>query len=204
MGKTKSGLVCQYVLMASMYLSHVFLWLMFIFAVKDSDGSFDGAVGTMLVLFFVMLGVAALLGLLCLVFGVVNVFRESADPTKSTLICKLCLVPWYVVNFVFCALVVAGFCNPWLLVGIPVVIAVGCCLTWWTMFCTGVANLSYVVLLLRQGKLQVDTKLVLAIVFHFVFVLDIVGAFLLRDAIAKIPTPVVVDEQADPFVADGE
>lgn len=200
MVKTKSGLVCQYVLMASMYLSHVFLWLTLIFAVKDSDGSYDGAVGAMLVLFFAVMGVAALLGVFCLVFGVVNVFRDSADPTKSTLICKLCLVPWYIVNFVFWMLVVAGFCNPWLLVGIPVVVAVGCCLTWWAMFCTGVANLSYVILLMRQGKLQVDTKLVLAIVFHFVFVLDVVGAILLRDVIAKLPTLLLVDDKADPFL----
>ena len=184
--KSRSGIVSLILFTISMYVPHLFFWgAIALIRFGESNETNDSVIGILLIMGVVFTFVAMFIGFLGLAFGVFNSMRDSADPTNATMVCKFLLIPWYVANFLFWLILMAGFCNPWLILGVPLIIVLGVCITWTYVALGSAHNLAYVWREVRTRRLEVTSGLILAIVFHFIFVFDIVGAIMLREIVRK-------------------
>ena len=145
---------------------------------------------------FEICGVLILIGFLfnlilipvCIVaaaFAIINLTADSQNPTWVTFIIKLVLIPWYGLNFLVCILLVAGFLNPWLMLGIPILIAIEVLITYIYMLCSSLQAVSYAIRQIMCKRLPLTPTLIVGIVFSFIFVLDIVGSYLLHIELKK-------------------
>ena len=183
---SKSGIISLILFTISMYVPHLFFWgAIALMRFGESNETNDSIIGILLIMGVVFTFVAMFIGLLGLAFGVFNSARDCADPTTTTMVCKFLLIPWYVANFLFWLILMAGFCNPWLLLGVPLIIVLGVCITWTFVVLGSAHNLAYVWREVRMRRMDVSSMLILAIVFHFIFVFDIVGAIMLREIVRK-------------------
>lgn len=121
---------------------------------------------------------AGIFGFLNLVFGIMQIFKPTGNVYKNTMIFKIALVPFFVIHFVLCMLMLLGFINPFLLPYLFVVVPVGIFLTYAAMFVTSAYNLGRMAYLIKSGQ-KTPFELAVYIVFHFIFVLDVVGAVML-------------------------
>lgn len=177
----KSGIISLIILVVTMYLSQIFFDIALILV--RSNNFTDEVVMTLIVVGFIVGGVAALVGVIGCLLAIFNIFQKAKNPLTTTMVCKLALIPWYAMNFLLWLIVFAGFCNPWLILATPVVLGIGVAMTYMYVVFTGVHNLSYVIGLVKGGKMQFSAFTIVALVFHFVFVLDVVGAIMLRHAL---------------------
>ncbi len=183
---SKSGIISLILFTISMYVPHLFFWgaIAFMRFGQQTEAN-DAAISILLIMGVVFTFVALFIGFLGLAFGVFNSSRDTVDPTTSTMVCKLALIPWYVANFLFWLILIAGFCNPWLIFGMPLIIVTGVCITWLYVALGSAQNIAYVWREVRMRRLEVTSALILAIVFHFIFVFDVVGAIMLREIVRK-------------------
>lgn len=100
------------------------------------------------------------------------------DLTKSTLLFKILQIPLYCANYVCWALLSAALLNPFMMIALPFVIVSGTVLTYILLLGTGVPNVMFAVGSLC-GKKAGKGRLIAAVVFHFLFVLDLPGAIIL-------------------------
>lgn len=119
-------------------------------------------------------------GIVAIIFAIINLTTDNGSPAfLTTFIIKLVLIPWYVLNFFVCFLLVAGFLNPWLMLAIPLLICVEVFITYVYMLCSSLQTVSYTIRLLIKKRISVTPKIIVGLVFSFIFVLDIVGSYLL-------------------------
>ena len=109
---------------------------------------------------------------------------QGEDPTKSTKVAKLSLIPWYVLNFFIGYVFVSIFFNPFMFITIPLAVAALMGSTYMLMLCTSIADIAYVVHNRKSGKIDSGTKF--AVVLLFIFCLDVVGAIILHKKSKKI------------------
>ena len=109
---SKSGIISLILFTISMYVPHLFFWgaIAFMRFGQQTEAN-DAAISILLIMGVVFTFVALFIGFLGLAFGVFNSSRDTVDPTTSTMVCKLALIPWYVANFLFWLILIAGFCN---------------------------------------------------------------------------------------------
>lgn len=136
-------------------------------------------------LFFTKLGICLNLlmipvVLVSLVFALLSLTSDTKPLFKTTLIIKIALVPWYVFNLIVCFLLVAGFLNPWLFLGIPLLIILEVSITYVYMLSTSIHNIAFIIREMMKNKKAYSINTLLGIVFSFIFMLDIVGAILLN------------------------
>lgn len=128
---------------------------------------------------FVMLVLMIPICIVNVVFSLVSVFKDDANPTKITMIVKLCLIPWYALNFIFELAFTAIFFNPFTFIAIPVVVAIFVLLTYLLMVTTSIADLAYAMRNTTRKKWRIKASTVFAVIFLFVFCLDVIGAIML-------------------------
>ena len=95
------------------------------------------------------------------------------------MIVKLALIPWYLLNFFFGFLLVAGFINPFLMIGIPILIAIMMSVTYLLMVTTGFPDIAYVIHQGWKDKRKPNGLTVTGLIFLFIFCLDILGGIFL-------------------------
>lgn len=103
--------------------------------------------------------------------------KKIKPPYKLTAAVKLCLIPFYVVNFIISLLFVVGTLNPFLFWLTPVFLAISLVATYIFMIGTSVHNMSY---LLKQAIKTKRLKYILYLIAHFIYVADVGGIFILR------------------------
>lgn len=118
-------------------------------------------------------------GIVAIVFAILNLTADYENPAKTTFIVKLALIPWYLLNFLVCFLLIAGFLNPFLMIAIPLLIGIEVLVTYAVMLCSSLQILSFTVRQITKKRLTVNAKVVVGIIFSFIFCLDIIGSFLL-------------------------
>ena len=175
-----------------MYVAHLPLYIMLITVAMPMDPEFQEAFFR--VLFFSML---ALMGLMLLVsvFNAVMLIRSAMrgeDPTKATMKAKLALIPWYVINFVIVGFFSAIFLNPFMMISIPIIIALAVLVTYVFMLTTSLGDIAYFVRKKLVLGEPLGTATILGVFFSFLFCLDVVGAIILYRRSEVIP------EQASP------
>ena len=120
---------------------------------------------------------------LCLVtagFSIASIFKGDESPTKATMIVKLALIPWYLLNFFFGFLLVAGFMNPFLMIGIPLLVGILSSFTYVLMLATGLPDIAYVIHRGWKQRIKPNGLTITGLVFLFIFCLDILGGIFLH------------------------
>ena len=181
MNKSSKILIIQLV---CMYLMHIPFYLILILA-KIPNVSFE-TIEVLIIIGFVAMLVMIPVCLVSLIFACLNFVHNESSPLKTTLIVKIGLMPWYILNLLVCLLLVAGFLNPWLLIAVPLLICIEVGITYTFMLSTSVHSVIYTIRYLVSRKIEPNYKIVIALVFHFIFCLDIIGVLMLCKEIKKI------------------
>ena len=127
---------------------------------------------------------------ICLVNIIVmlkSVFKDNVDPTKITMEMKLCLIPWYVLNFIIGFAFVSAFLNPFLMIAIPIIIALLVASTYVFMLTTSVGDIAYFAHTTLRRKGDISPAMTVAVIFLFIFCLDVIGAIILYKKSPKSP-----------------
>ncbi len=155
------------------------LFTMLITLPMPMDPAFqEGFYKVLMIAFFVMMAVMVPI---CLLNAVVSVKSavKGEDPTKVTVTAKLALIPWYVINLAVCFVFASIFFNPFMLVALPVVIALCVFVTYALMLTTSIGDIAFFVKKKLKNDPSVRTATVVAVVFLFIFCLDVIGAIML-------------------------
>jgi hypothetical protein len=151
------------------------LALIFLFANVDVEGF----VGISLIVGMISNLVIFPVVIVNAILAFIGIFKGLKSPIKTTMIVKLSLIPWYVVNFILGFCFFAAALNPFLLWSIPLVIGIMVCTTFMYMISTNFQVYSYVINKLIIREIRIDALLVWSIVLSFIFCLDIVSSILL-------------------------
>ena len=160
----------------TMYLSTLFLIIAFFMALNNNDDRFGDAIGTMALLMFIFEMVSLFVAFLTCCFSLFSLFNNKGI-AKLSMIIKLTLILWFLLNFLKWSLYVMGMLNPFLMLGIPIVIALGVLLTYFLMLSTSANNIFFIIR--RIPKSNNKGLLIVSLIFHFVFCLDVVGSIML-------------------------
>ena len=109
------------------------------------------------------------------VFAIISIFKGKENPSKVTMIVKLALIPWYILNFYLCMMLMAGFWSPWLLWSAPLMLAILVCSTYCYMIATSLPDIAFFFHKLIKRETRIRAPFVVSIVFMFIFCLDIIG-----------------------------
>ncbi|MCF0117888.1 MAG: hypothetical protein HUJ61_07590 [Bacilli bacterium] len=116
------------------------------------------------------------------IFGILDFIKPNQESiSKTTLIVKIVLIPWYIMNFVICFLLVAGFLNPFLMLGLPLLLIILIGGTYINMLSTSIHVVVQTIRRIINKQLPMSTKLIIGIIFNFIFCLDFVGCILIRN-----------------------
>lgn len=185
----KANKILLILLAASMYLSHIPLYIA-AFAIFFQDlFQFEGDLATPL--FFTslgLMGVTLVIATLITVFSIISIFKGKESPSKVTMIVKCTLVPWFVLNFVLCFCIIGGMMNPFLLWGIPAMMAIMVCTTYVNMLASSLPDIAWFIRLLIKKKIKITPQLIVSIVFLFIFCLDIVGGVMYYISTKEVKT----------------
>ena len=122
--------------------------------------------------------VAAVLGLVNLIFGFLQISRPAEDVYKTVMIIKLVLVPFFIINFVICVLFAIGFAMlPFMAIAGVAFAVLFMLMTYAITIVTSVYNICYSLYRVRTLK-RGFFGMVVPFVFQFFFVLDCVGSVL--------------------------
>ncbi|MGN1373130.1 MAG: hypothetical protein ACI4VK_03665 [Candidatus Coproplasma sp.] len=180
MTKSKIILIIQAVVM---YLIQLPFYICLILA---KIPSVDFEVCGVLILIGLCLNVLLIpVGIVAVAFAILNLTSDGKNPAWVTFIVKLVLIPWYCLNFLVCFMLVAGFLNPFLMLAVPLLIGIEVCITYLYMLCSSLQIISYTVRQLITKRIRLTPTLIVAIVFSFIFVLDVVGSYLLHAELKK-------------------
>ena len=175
--KARTYLIIQVVLM---YLAHLPIYVgLIMLKLPISDSIIDKWVPILLLIGFVLTILILPYSLVCLIMSIVSSFKSINNPTKSTMIIKLLLIPWFIINFFFCVLIFAGFLNPWMMLLAPVVAFILICITYIFMISTSVFDIAFVINCTVRKRLKIGAFSVLTIIMLFTFFLDVVASIIL-------------------------
>lgn len=175
----KANKILLILLAVSMYLSHIPLYIAALAIFFQDLFQFEGDLGTPL--FFIslgLMGVTLVIATLITVFSIISIFKGKETPSKVTMIVKLALIPWFVLNFALCVCILGGMMNPFLLWGIPAMMVIMVFTTYINMLASSLPDIAWFVRLLIKKKIKISPMLIVSIVFLFIFCLDIAGGIM--------------------------
>jgi len=188
-----------------MYIMHLPLYIFFIIELLSVGGDMENLVSTVLTSTIVLTSVVALICIANIVLSVISIVKGGTDLSKTVKKVKLALIPWYVLNFAMCAIMVLLMFNPFTMLGIPMVIAFAMGLTYFLMLGTSLPNVAYY---LRRVFVNKEEKLtkprVITIVLHFIFCLDVIGGIVFHRQNKKAIPSDTERENAAGDVSEGE
>ena len=98
------------------------------------------------------------------------------DPRGTTMRVKLALIPWYLLNFVIGFAFVGVLANPFLMVVIPIALALLIGTTCFYMLATSFPDVMFLLKRFVREKKPATATEIVSIVFLFIFCLDIIGS----------------------------
>lgn len=123
-----------------------------------------------------------------IVLGFTTFVRKTVSSLKTTMVVKIILIPWYIINFLVCFLLIAGFLNPWLFLAAPIILSFLITITYIHLLATSITNVCYFIKYHIANKLSFDglTITIVGIIFHFIFCLDFIGAIILEQKYKRL------------------
>ncbi|MBO4637820.1 MAG: hypothetical protein J5685_11825 [Clostridiales bacterium] len=138
-----------------------------------------------LTVFLIVAGVAFISGLVSTIAAGVSSLRGGVPCIRFFGIIKLILLPYYIINIFFWLKLIGGFMNPFLMLGIPILIIIGVCATYLYMVLTSLPAVISTAVYMKKQHRKISAIIVLALVAEFIFVLDTVGAVILMKCAGK-------------------
>ena len=117
--------------------------------------------------------------------SLISIFKGQYNPSKIVMICKLVLIPWYILNFIMCIMLIGGMLNPFMMIAIPIVICIEVIITYVYMISTSLPDIAYFFNRVFRKAISVNGLLIVSIVLLFIFCLDIVGGIMFYLSSAK-------------------
>lgn len=139
-----------------------------------SNGVIQGLLITSLVLGII----AFFLGLSNIILAITHILVPHQNSYKSIMITKLALIPFFIMNFIICMLVCVAILNPWLFMTSIVIIPLMIGITYGVLLVTSSYNLAHMIRALSK-KEATSKELTLHIIFHLIFVLDVISSVIL-------------------------
>ena len=132
--------------------------------------------------------------------SIVSIYKGEVDPSKTVMAVKLALIPWYLINVVICVICIAIMFNPFMMVGIPVVIAIFVVLGYFYLLGTSIPDVAYHI---RMSRAKTGTKTdgirILTLVALFIFCLDVIASYVFhlqnKTALPPISTSTTSDSE---------
>ncbi|MCI8435087.1 MAG: hypothetical protein HFK10_03900 [Clostridia bacterium] len=178
---------------AALYSMQILFGIAFVLLLADNRAAAEFAIAA------AILGlVAGMLGLVNIAFAVLQIFLPQQPVFGSIMVAKLCLIPFFIIHFVFCLLIVAGFLNPFLAWSLLFVVPMMVGIAYAVLFVTSAYTIGYMIYRLRtkQTTLQAEIAYIIA---HLVFVADTVASVMLcmrerkQSAQPSLPPPADVE-----------
>lgn len=128
------------------------------------------------------------------ILGIINIVKtrgvaRKVETSISTrlFIEKIALIPWFITNFIMWFVMFTGFINPLLMVGIPIVISVGVTVTYGYFLIINLKTVVYVFARFKKKQQKISGIVLLAVIFQFIYILDLAGDVLLLIESKKNP-----------------
>ena len=170
----------------AMYLMHLPLYIvMILIQLQVPDETAGPLIRVLIILSLVLIGLAFPLCVVNAVLSIVSIFKGEYSPSKTTMVVKLALIPWYVLNFLISFMVIGGLLNPWLFLGAPIVMGLLASFTYLFMAATSLPDIGFFFNRFARKKVEVTGVLVTGMVFLCFFCLDIVGAIMFHLGMKK-------------------
>lgn len=120
-----------------------------------------------------------------LVFGFLGIFRGVNSPLEDVKKTKLILIPWFIINVFSYALVTAPFCNPFLMLVVPILLCLIVGMTYVFMLSTSMYDFAYIINLITRKKVRKSKALTFWLICLFIFCLDVLSAIVLNNILDK-------------------
>lgn len=185
MKTNKITLVAQTIGMYIMELP-LYIWFIVELIPLNNESLANGLIKATLILTALVLPIC----IANIVLSVISVFKGESDVSKTVMKVKLALIPWFILNFAMCVIIIALMLNPFMMIGIPIVIAFLVVGTYFCMITTSLPDVAYY---LRNVLIKKAEKLsplrVAVVVCLFFFCLDVIGSVLFYNQNKKLATP---------------
>lgn len=121
-----------------------------------------------------------------IILGFTTFVRKTVSSLKTTMVVKIILIPWYIINFLVCFLLIAAFLNPGLFLAVPIILSFLIAITYIHLLATSITNVCYFIKYHIANKLSFDGVTIVGIIFHFLFCLDFIGAIILEQKYKRL------------------
>ena len=159
-----------------MYVMHIPLYILFVLIFLPIESETVSAwTNYLLIAYLILLAIVAPICLLNAIISIISIVKGKESPARCVMFVKLALIPWYIMNFAMCGILLAGFLNPFLMLAIPIAMAIMIMVTYMFMISTSIPDITDLIRLLIRRKVKISAALVFATIFLFIFTLDIVG-----------------------------
>ena len=175
MKNNKVLLIVQVVLM---YLAQLPFYIGLILTKVPNNSQYDDLIIKLILIGFILTILILPIALVNAIMALISHIKGDYNPTKVTMISKLLLIPWYVMNFCLCVLIVVGFMNPWLMLFAPVVAFFLICMTYILMLSTSIFDIAYFFKRIRKKEIFADCLYIFTMIFLFSFCLDVIGSII--------------------------
>ena len=171
-------LILQLVLM---YLAHLpFYILIILVRIPMADEVVDKLFPTLLLGGIIATALILPLCLVNAIFAVISLIRGSNNPSKTTMIVKLALIPWYIINFMICCFLISGFLNPFLMLAAPIVLCILVGITYLLMVSTSLFDIAYIINKMIRKEIKEKGLIITSLIFLFFFTFDVLGSIILH------------------------
>lgn len=153
----------------SLYLTQIPLFIDFMIINNESYNTvLENILFNFSLVFFIL---AIVLGLVNLIIAFTN--TNNNDVIKITMISKLVLVPYFIINFIICTLLIIGFAFVLTIFSTFILIPLFVFITFMTMLVTSSYNISYLINKLKNKEINFIT-FILHFIFQLVFICDVI------------------------------
>lgn len=128
----------------------------------------------------IIIGVTAIfIGAAYSILALIHSVKPAPHPFRDGLVFKLVMIPFFIINFYLCGLLLAGLLNPWLAWSVFGVIPLVIFLTYLVLLVTSSYSLGMMIRALVVTKTN-RKRYGWQIALHFIFVADVISAFVIR------------------------
>lgn len=114
--------------------------------------------------------ISTILGLVNLIMAFTN---KQDNVIKMTMISKLILIPYFIINFIICMLLTIGFSFVFTILSTIILIPLFILFTFMTMIVTSSYNISYLINKFKQKEINIIT-FIMHLILQCVFICDII------------------------------
>jgi hypothetical protein len=170
--KYKGAMIAQCV---AAYLTQLpFLGLLIALFINDEIA--DGVIVGIEIYCIAMCLICLLIAFLNILLAFLNLNKDIKMPYKTTMIIKIVMIPYYIINFFIWAIFVIGTLNPFLIIFLPLIVAFSIVTTYFIMLATSAQN---IVCLIKQFFKEKSLSCLIYAIFHFIFCADVIAAIML-------------------------